>query len=113
MGEQQIPSGDGESLGDDPYADHPVLSAIPREVRQQAHSLDLIFENRTDPETGMIQYRVTARPTVEGTAPRWACHGCGRIVSQPLTQPTIDPRWRVAPCPVCKQSGAIYEQVGR
>ena len=35
MGEQQIPSGDGESFADDPYADHPVLSALPREVRQQ------------------------------------------------------------------------------
>jgi hypothetical protein len=35
MGEQQIPSGDGESLGDGPYADHPVLSAVPIDVRLQ------------------------------------------------------------------------------
>ena len=35
MGEQQIPSGDGENHGDGPYADHPVLSALPRAVRQR------------------------------------------------------------------------------
>lgn len=35
MAEQQIPSGDGENLGDGPYADHPVLSALPRGVRQR------------------------------------------------------------------------------
>jgi hypothetical protein len=35
MGEQQIPSSDGESLGDGPFTDHPVLSALSRDVRQQ------------------------------------------------------------------------------
>jgi hypothetical protein len=35
MREQQLPSGDPESLGDGPYADHPMLSALPREVRQE------------------------------------------------------------------------------
>lgn len=35
MGDQQLPSGDPESLSGGPYADHPTLSALPREVRQQ------------------------------------------------------------------------------
>lgn len=35
MAEQQIPLGDPESVGDGPYASHPVLSALPSGVRQR------------------------------------------------------------------------------
>jgi hypothetical protein len=35
MDEQPQSLGDRESLGDGPYANHPVLSALPREVRQR------------------------------------------------------------------------------
>ncbi|WP_165827890.1 SHOCT domain-containing protein [Mycobacterium colombiense] len=35
MGEEQITSGDPEDFGDGPYADHPMLSALPRGVRQR------------------------------------------------------------------------------
>lgn len=39
MDEQQIPSGDREGIGDGPYADHPVLSTLPRGVRQRIADL--------------------------------------------------------------------------
>jgi ribosomal protein L7/L12 len=35
MVEQHVPSSDGESADEGPYADHPVLSALPCDVRQQ------------------------------------------------------------------------------
>lgn len=78
-----------------------------REVRRQVRSFGLLFETRTDPQTGLLEYRVT-RPLVSG--PRWACQKCGRLAAPDSLQPSIDPRWRLAHCPICRRS-TVYQEV--
>ena len=58
MDKQQTPSGDRESLGHDPYASHPVLSAVPREVRQR-----IVDQLEHDSLIGAIK---TLRDAVDG-----------------------------------------------
>jgi hypothetical protein len=86
-----------------------------RELRDGLYAQGYSLAVRTSAADGRTQeYRLSKVASLEAvseTEPRtrWRCVKCGFRPSEG-TQPSMDERWRIGPCHICKRKDATFEK---